>query len=94
LLASSDGNNAVAQNGNRIGFGSRRIDRPDVRILDDEVGGGPGLPTQTNPASEKPSDREETFFHAFLAENDRRSGTACRISDLWRRSGGQRRASP
>jgi hypothetical protein len=81
LLPRSDGNDAVAEDGNRLSLGEGRIDGPDVRVLDDEVRGRFSLREAARHASKNEGDLHETPLHFFSRLNSgsikTRSGVLC-----------------
>jgi hypothetical protein len=81
LLPRSDGNDPFAEDGNRLSLGARRIDGPNVRVLDDGVRSRSSLREHAQCATENDRDLQETAFHFFSRLNSgsikTRSGMIC-----------------
>jgi hypothetical protein len=63
LLACSNRNDTVAEDSNHLSLRLRRIDGPDMRILDDEVRGRLSLREDAERASENNNELQGTAFH-------------------------------
>ena len=82
LLLRSDGNDAFADDGNRLSLGERRIDGPHVRVLDDEVRGLASVCAHTHSAQARTmTSCRDHLPHFFSRSNsgllETRSGMIC-----------------
>jgi hypothetical protein len=62
-MARSNGNDAVAENGDCLSLRVSGIDGPDPRVLDDEVSGWFRLRADTQRANQNDGELQETLHH-------------------------------
>src|SRR5208283_4719046 len=69
LLARSNRNDTVAEDGNRFSLRTRRIHRPDMRVLDDKVRRRLSLREDAERATKDYDKLQETLLHLFSELN-------------------------